>query len=785
MVLSLVEGDSTLYQQAMKLAKAHIPKPIVPGSFEQDRIWNIPQYLESINNYDYQTIEDTDGKRIMESEIIPLLEHAAEDNDVDALVTLGDIYLFGNMSMPTNYSRARDYYHQAVDIRGHGHAYFMLGFIYSTGMFGELESNQGKALLFYQLAVEQNDMNAMLALAYRTARGIGTPRNCDMALMYYSKLSHLGFEYLMNHEHEIEPTDVDYNVRIPDFHGGIYGEEVSESGNSVYVSKKKILHSYEQEYSIDNFDKKIVLNYFSALDEYSGYYDSPKNFTRAKELLQDCTNYGETLYGYKHPQALSNDDRIRLSQCQALLGHMYFKGQGTEQDYSKAFKYLKDLTRLFNTSDAANDLALIYEKGLVNNDVDEHKALEYYSVGIKSGSEKANRNLAKFLISKIPYGDLISSNQKSEIVRMMQKAAMSGDTEALYRYSEFIQSGFTDGVFGTYTCERTLIYPRVFIERLQEFAFPHLKYALEQLANANYKNALVGYLIAAEQGLERAQVSAGWLLYQPDPLSMKGKKHLIRDRVLSAMKYYKRASDEGDIDSTIFLGDIYLHGIESVNITKNYEKAFELYSKAAHSESPHACFSLAYMYEHGLGVVNGTVDYFMAKRYYDLSLTYKELHGITTNNIPIYFTLLKLRIKYLFSGKSRKLVPDESSQSSWFSNFKKLGTTEQEGGDNSFLPSERAQQRAREQHEGGDSSYFIDDDIAIGDYFVLGITFVIFMALLIKNLVQQYRRMRDRDGNNHGNVNEQPNDARPEGWNFNGNGVDFRRGNFEFHFFAL
>lgn len=758
------------YRQALDLINSYTPQPLPSNAFQGDHVRQIPLFQPSINDYEANgPMDESHGARDGPgAQIVPLLQLAPDSNHTEALVTLGDIYTFGNFSVATNYSKALEYYHQAISVEDHGHAYFMLGFFYSTGMFGELEMNQGKAQLFYELGLKQGDVNSMLALAYRLSKGIGTPQNCDLALVYYSKLSKLGHKYLEANDDHLEPTEVSYNIRIPDFNGGIYGEDVSESYNSVATSKKQFIASYEQEYSIDNFDRKILLNYFSALDEYDGYYDSPKNYTRAKQLLEECTDYGEQLHGYRSPLALSTNDKYRLSQCQTLLGHMYLKGQGTEKDYGRAYKYLKDLTRLFNTSNALNDLGLIHQNGYVN-EPNELVAAQYYKAGMNLGSEKAHKNLAKLLMTQVPHGDLISNTQKPEIVKMMKTAATSGDTEALYLYAEFIQSGYTRGVLKEYSCSTTLIYPKVFLERLPDYFYPHLKYALEQYAQGHYKNALLGYLIAAEQGLEKAQVSAGWLLYQLDPFPLKGKKQYTQERVVSAMRYFKRASDQGDIDSTIFLGDIYFYGVPQVNITNDYEKAFELYSKAANSRSPHGCFSLAYMYEHGLGVVNNSIDYFMAKRYYDLSLKYKDSFDETpANKIPIYFTLLKLRLKYLFSGLKK---PADEIQTSWFSTFKKLGNNQNTQNQEN---TERSHQRAREQHEG--DSFFVDDDMAIGDYFVLGITISVFLAILVRNLLQHYRRIRN--GNNNDNENEGR-------WNWNVNGANFRRGNFEFHFFAL
>lgn len=60
------------------------------------------------------------------------------------------------------------------------------------------------------------------------------------------------------------------------------------------------------------------------------------------------------------------------------------------------------------------------------------------------------------------------------------------------------------------------------------------------------------------------------------------------------------------------------------------------------------------------------------------------------------------------------------------------------------------------------------------------------MVFFVQNILRQIRRMRagpdNNENNNRQNENEQNNNFQ-NGWN--GNQFNFRRGNFEFHFFAI
>lgn len=748
---------------------------------EEDRgSWDLVDVVKDIPQYHklweiYGSPSSVPSPRVLNA--VNLLRKASQENHVEAIVALADIYIFGNHSFPTDYKMALQLYHQAVDLEDNGHAYFMLGFIYSTGLFGEVELNQAKAQVYYQLGVEAGDLNSLLAMAYRLYKGIGCPKDFELASVYYSKLAKMGYEFLLDNEDSYEPTEVTYNVRIPDFLGGIYGKDVSETPITVISSRKKLLYDYEQEYSIDSFDKEIVFKFFNALDEYDGHYLTEKNYTMAKQLLEQCVEYGSNIYGYKNPSSMSLNDRFRFSQCQALLGHMYLHGQGVEKDYQKAFDYLTDLMRFYNSSESLNDIALIHHYGYIG-EPDHVLAKGLYSSAVRLDSEKAARNMAKLLIANVPYGDVISSGQKMDIVLGMKQAATSGDTEALYHYYEFIQSGYTKGVTREYSTEGALIYPKVFIERLQKFFFPHLKYAMVELSKKQYKNALLAYLIAAEQGLERAQVSAGWLLYQNDNFGSKTKQ-FDHQRIESAITYFKRASDQRDIDATIFLGDLYFYGLKSANILVDYEEALIYYKRASVHKSSHGCYNLAYMYEYGLGVVGGS-DFYMAKKYYDLAFTYREQSSQgQANQIPIYLALLKLRIKHLIWGGK-----DIEESGSWLNAFKKIGLKEQEYSAQIEEDERRAEERAREQHEGTDID---SDELLYTDYFAIGITIFMF-GVAIRNMIQQFRNPQNRPPpvvQQDGAEAQPQQQAQPQGWGFNGNQINFRRGNFEFHFMAL
>ncbi|KAK6458345.1 responsible for ER-associated degradation of numerous ER-resident protein [Scheffersomyces xylosifermentans] len=809
LVLSSIPPSNLHYEALHYLAT-------VPESYRGAPLYNddnidgnlyIPQYNTTINNYN--TPNERKVPEVVEKFVIPLLEEAAAQGYHKSLIMLADFYTFGNYSVETSYSKALEYYQKAVDIKGDGHAYFMLGYMYSTGMFGEVDVDPAKAHLYYQMGMEHGDNNAILALAYRSLYGIGTPKSCDMSLHYYTRLAHLG-KQVFNEKRELGESDDDlmYNIKIVDFNGGLYGNKLSESPASFY-SKSKIYSKNKDtfdEYNLDLDDHEYINLYYSGVNYYGGDYFFPKNFTKAFEYIKECVELGEHRYakfdknGKKSYKPINSIDVVYLSRCQALLGHMFLEGQGVDQNFDSARTWLHTSLKVQETAEALNDLAFMAEKELGGEQRDVDKVIKRYHRAVELDSPDARLNLAKFLISLSPNQDPTLGEFKKEIYENMGRAVYGGNAEALYYYGDFLQSGLQSMVDPEkiQNCPSTVVYYKIFIERLERVFLPHLKYAFQELIYGNYKNALLGYSIAAEQGLLHAQISAAYLLFQLQPLlDHHPKKTFPQPRLQSAIRYFEMASSQDNVDATLLLGDLFSTGLDNSNISKDYNRAFSYYKKAASQRSSHGAYKLGHMYEYGLGPVNNTVDFFMAKRYYDSSLEFKiasdKRKGVSSNKIPINWALLRLRLKYLFNRDKFKNQTEAQDQSGWFNAFKKISNREE-----NKISSERANAKANAHHEGTafmeDVEYQEEYDVA--DYFVIFLTFAFFVVFFVQNVLRQARRMRNNNQANRPNEREgnqeqenpdapQQEEQQPRNGIVNGFQWNFRRGNAEFHFFAI
>ncbi|KAF7584640.1 Sel1 repeat family protein [Clavispora lusitaniae] len=730
---------------------------------------SVPQYDTELHQYTEAPLFPLSLHPTTE-ERIALLEEAAQAGSVEAKVALGDIYAFGEHAVPVDYLRARSYYESAVADSPHGHAYFMLGFMYSTGLFGEMEMDKTKANVYYEFAAANDDLNALLVLAYQNFQGVGRPENCALAQFYYSRAARIAMKEAHRQGLDSSLEKLSHNIRIPDFNGGIFGPKVSESPSSVYTKVDRFLKTRDslRDNDIDSHDSEMAEYYFEALQDYHGSYFLPKRWPNAFASALKCAYLGKKNVAGKEDWAVSNVDRYVYSRCMNLVGHMYVKGHGTERNLTRAYTWLTAAAAIYANDKDALDMAYLRMYDPVYTGKLSLGCQEALLQSINNGSAHA-----AFIYSNYLNGvrdDPFTPTYTSKTYSLLSSAAMAGHYASMFYFADAVESGFADSVGEQFTCTDLVSYYKMFVESSEDTLLPHLNYAFEALTYGDYKNALLGYAIAAEQGLSNAQVSASYLLHQMEPLFTWKRKVFDPIRVRDALRYLELASAQEDIDATILLGDIYSKGIPDANVSTDYSKAFAYYSKAASAASPHGCYKLGYMYEYGLGSANNTVDFFMAKRYYDLSVKYSQEYRVSKaddakgNTYPIGIALLRLRLKLLLSRDKRDDYEDSSS--GWFSTFKSLGKSQTTGEDN-----DRALEKAQAHHEGG---RFDDvEEYEIFDYMVLMFTAFIFIFMFLRNFRRQAGVVRgahnreNADDNAQANVNPAPG------------------GNFQVFFFAI
>lgn len=777
LVLASLLAADLLNEAKIALEKLPPKYLVATPVYSLDNIYGgmyIPQYNAETHQYEgYQQVEPPAE---LINEILPNLDAASQAGLQEASVMLGDIYMFGNYSVEANYTKALEYYTASVAELANGHAYFMMGFLYSTGMFGEIPVDKEKANVYYEYAAQNDDLNALLVLANNHLHGIGRPQNCQTAQFYYARLARWCIKYL--HETGAEPSydSSSFNIKLPDFNGGIYGKHVTESEMSV-VSKIDSVASFRNDFrerNINTHDSEIAENYFDAVTYYYGGYFTKRDPKKAFEHALLCAYRGDEKFSNKNLASISRYDRYFWSRCSNLLGHMYLKGHGVERDLSRAHDWMERTRNIYTTERDMLDMALLHQYDPTTDKTLSPQCQSWLNSAAYNGSTQGAYLYARYLIGSTT--NPFDTTYESHSYELLRSCVRRDHYESMFYLADAVECGYVASVGESFTCTDLVSYYKRFVEKSESFLLPHLKYAFDELLYGNYKGALLGYLIAAEQGLANAQISASFLLYQLEPIFTWTPRTFEPSRVKSAMNYLELASLQGNVDASILLGDLYSGSQPSANITKDNAKAFAYYNKAALSFSPHGCYKLGYMYEYGMGSANNTVDYYMAKRYYDLSIKYRQdynslddsmkLSGQTANTYPVSIALLRLRLKVLWSRDKKQ---QQLESSGWFGTFKSLGR-EQEIEDED----ERIISRAQQHHEGGDIEE--EEDYDMFDYVVLIFTFAFFAYMFFQNIRRQIRR-----GRGGGGVENNANEAN----NGDDLGVRIQGRNFEFFFFAI
>ena len=162
-----------------------------------------PGYIERKRQRQYEMLSEAKKTALLS------LERCADASDdmqsLECASALGEIYLYGNFSVPQVPKKAVHYLEKAtkhalgVDEEANAkisHAHYLLGFVYSTGLFGELPVEQGKALLHYNIAADEGDIRAAMCLGYRYFSGKSVKKDEGMAFYYYSRVARWSYDIL-------------------------------------------------------------------------------------------------------------------------------------------------------------------------------------------------------------------------------------------------------------------------------------------------------------------------------------------------------------------------------------------------------------------------------------------------------------------------------------------------------------------------------------------------------------------------------------------------------------
>lgn len=304
----------------------------------------------------------------------------------------------------------------------------------------------------------------------------------------------------------------------------------------------------------------------------------------------------------------------------------YYLEQRTPSDTTKAIDLLTKAASQ-NEPFSANELGNIFSEDSTNCHYNVEKAVEYYKLGVKNGSDRAMINLANlYMDGRGVNTDYEEAFQlRSDAILGLLALAEAGDAAAQQRLGTYLIDGrgcpknLTEG-FNWVKKSADQDYPNALyslgvcyqfgygVEEDKKEAFRFYEraaekggysYAYYQLASMfasglgverNSEKAFENYLKAAELGKKEAFFTVA-LAYQIGDGVKKDFKQ--------AYQWYKKAADGGDTNAMNNIGAMYDNG---QGFAKNDREAFKWYLKAAEAGSPFSQRIVGFKYFNGEGV---------------------------------------------------------------------------------------------------------------------------------------------------------------------------------------
>ncbi|KFA63019.1 hypothetical protein S40285_07241 [Stachybotrys chlorohalonatus IBT 40285] len=657
---------------------------------------------------------------------VKLLEQAAQQNNSDALYLLAELKFYGHYGHPRDLSGAFTHYGQLALDHGNSTAQFMLGLYYSTGIANVVKRDQAMALLYYSFAAIRGHSQAQMATGFRHNAGIGATKNCETAVRYYKRVADKAI-----HWYRSGPpggrTWVHQAWRITDDDGGIYGEGASASSAGMNAFKPSLN-------SDANAAIGDVIEYLDLMSQKGDakasynlgriYYEGQRGLDQNFELARKYFFLVALRYWRRDGRQVENpkpEIQRTAGKAAGYIGRMYLRGDGMPQNFDKAITWFE---RGISEGDAQSQyglgLMLLNGYGIQSN---VPRATELLRVAAEQDYGAAQVQMGRLWLDQGGQEDVRIANNNFEL------AARHNDIEAFYYLAEMIYHG----VGRERLCNAALNYYKNVAERAEPLVSPWAD-ANEAYEAGDYELAFLLYLMAAEQGYERAQTNVAHML---DTMGSKlplvewfrGRKESgsLTDNPALALIYWTRSSRQSNVDSLVKVGDYYYYG---VGTEPDISKAVQCYTGASdYAQSAQALFNLGWMHENGIGL---TQDFHLAKRYYD--------HALEVNDeayLPVTLSLMKLRIRSAWNtlthGKVHSIQeepkPDRHwSLSDWIANFL------QDDG----LADDEDDYYMDEMYDGavdGDDEF--DDAGVVESILIVGITMSLVLLLWWRQRMQQ------------------------------------------------
>lgn len=441
--------------------------------------------------------------------------------------------------------------------------------------------DEEKALVHLYFASSGNHTMAQMALGFRHMHGLGVPKSCATAVLYYSEPA----------KSVVERSAVPGNVKRVERFRIDTGD-----GRKMVDRQEEVVEYYRYSADLGDTAAQLVIGYL--LNEGGAGFE--KDRKKAFEYFRKAAEKGE-------PDAV------------AQLGHMYANGFGVDKDLDKAIQLFQEA---INDGSASGSYGLGYMY-LAGEGVELDHSRAYQNFKVAADKKHLESHFHLGVLHLLGQG---CRKDTAKALRYFNIAAQHGHTLSMYNLAMMYLKGHGTAP----SCNSALSILKSVAE--QGEVSEALATGYKSFNNRHFDKAMVWYSRAALAGFELAQINLAWLLAQKKrtKITAKWKKD---DFEREALKFHHLAALQGNVASLLETGDSFYYG---KGVEQNIHKSLEVYMQAGKSNHPQALFNLGIMYEHAIGVDK---DFHMAKRYYDMSA-----HASEEAAVPVKLALAKLWI---------------------------------------------------------------------------------------------------------------------------------------------
>lgn len=403
--------------------------------------------------------------------------------------------------------------------------------------------------------------------------------------------------------------------------------------------------AYEDYVKASEFNSPEAFHHLSTF--YQIGYGTARDYERSRDMAQKAVDLGYDMSAFNLGWAYQRGEGVPIDTVKAqeyfensvthitdlaeknnsealnLLGLLYYFGYGgMEQDYDKSFEWTAKSAEQGNPSGMSN-LANCYEYGQ-GTEVDYEKSFSWYEKAAKLNSYRAYYGLGNHYY----YGRGVDQDYE-KAYNNYKIAADNGNSEAqnsigyMYNVGYFVKKNNDEALWwyrkaaegGNITAQTNV---GIMFENSEDYSSANNWYS--KAANNNSSKAMYRKGLLFQDKLDNYDSAYYWYIKSANNNYLSSQFKLGYNfsngignvtNIDSAVHWYTKAVDLGSAAAQNNLGLLYKNGSGSLN--RDYNKAFELFQKAANGDNALGAYNLGEAYYNGQGT---TKNYGEALKWY-------------------------------------------------------------------------------------------------------------------------------------------------------------------------